>query len=222
MRARSQAGKVRIVVVMFDWDGVLLDSLQTGFNVYNKIFARMGTKQLTKDEFLGAQSPNWYEFYMKVGIPESLWKDTDKEWVRLYKEESPELHSDALGCITTLRKHGFRLGLVSNGSKERVEEELKRLRLTLYFDSTIFGVKREELKPSPFMLDRTLNVLGLSPDDAVYVGDSPADIQAAKNAGVRSIGIARGPIQAVRLQAERPDQIFGGLSQMTEFLLNNS
>ncbi len=203
---------------MFDWDGVILDSLGAAFNVYNRIFVRVGTKQLTKDEFLEVQSPNWYEFYEKVGLPKTLWKEVDEEWLRLYKEESPDLHPDALGCLDLLKEAKLKLALVSNGSRDRVERELVKFDLKRYFDVVVFGEKKEELKPSPVMLERALGVMGVEPRKAVYVGDSPADVQAAKNAGVPSMAIARNPIQRERLGKEGPDSIFGGLAEAAEYL----
>lgn len=207
--------------VMFDWDGVLIDSLGSSFNVYNKIFAKLGVRQLTKDEFLELQSPNWYDFYRRIGLPERHWKQADDDWLSFYDEEKPGLHPDALGCLTTLKKHGFNLALISNGSKERITQELVRLKVRSFFDSIEFGVRKEHLKPSPYMLDKTLTLLKIDPAKAVYVGDSPADIQAAKNARVPSIALARGPIQVQRLRAERPDHLFTGLDEMTNFLTHN-
>jgi HAD superfamily hydrolase (TIGR01662 family) len=205
--------------VLFDWDGVLLDSLGAAFSVYNKIFARIGTKMLTKDEYLELQSPNWYEFYIKIGLPMSLWKEVDHEWLRLYEEESPDLHPDALRCLSVLKESGFKLALVSNGSKSRVEKELASFGLDRLFEVVLFGEKKEELKPSPVMIQRALGVMDVKPKSAVYVGDSPADIQAAKNAKVPSIAIARGPIQTGRLGREGPDRMFADLDEMTAFLL---
>lgn len=208
-----------IAGVVFDWDGVLLDSLGASYNVYNRIFEEIGTKWLTKEEFLWLQSPNWYEFYSKIGLPASLWKHVDDEWLRLYKEENPRLHADAMQCLDLLKAAGFTLALVSNGSKGRVEGELTRFGLGRCFGAVICGEKKEELKPSPLMLQRALEIVALEAGRAVYVGDSPADIQAAKNAGVTSIAIARGPIQVGRLRAENPSLLFGGLTEMTGFLL---
>ncbi len=205
--------------VMFDWDGVLLDSLGAAFNVYNKIFARIGVRPLSKDEYLEVQSPNWYEFYSKVGLPATLWKEVDGEWLRLYKGETTELHPDARPCLDSLREAGLKLALVTNGSRSRVEDEVARFGLELCFEAAFFGERREELKPSPVMLERALKSMRVGPRSAVYVGDSPADIQAAKNAGVPSVAIARGPIQVERLQKEAPDWIFGGLAEMTDFLV---
>jgi HAD superfamily hydrolase (TIGR01509 family) len=213
---------VKTTVVMFDWDGVLIDSLGASFSVYNKIFADIGAKRLTKDEFLEYQSPNWYEFYRRIGLDERLWKKVDEDWVNLYEEEKPGLHDDAMRCLTRLKDNGFRLALVSNGSRERVDEELTRFRVRSFFDSLEFGVKKEQLKPSPFMLEKTLSLLKVKPGEAVYVGDSPPDIQAAKSAGIPSIALARGPIQTQRLGDENPDHIFGDLDQVTEFLTGRS
>lgn len=207
--------------VLFDWDGVIIDSLGASFNVYNRIFADMGARQLTMDEFLRVQSPNWYEFYQKIGLPEKFWKEADEKWVRLYGNESPGLHTDTIRCLSTL-KAKFRLALVSNGSESRIDAELTKFRLRHFFDSVMSGVPREHLKPSPFMIKKTMNVLCIEPDQAVFIGDSPADIQAAKNAGVLSIALAREPIQAERLKVERPDHIFNGLGPVTKFLIEGA
>jgi pyrophosphatase PpaX len=209
----------QVAAVLFDWDGVLLDSLGAAFNVYNRIFARIGTKMLTKDEYLELQSPNWYDFYVKIGLPTSLWNEVDHEWLRLYEEENPDLHPDAIRCLTALKERGLKLALVSNGSRARVESELSRFDIGRFFGVVVSGEKKEELKPSPVMLQRALGALGLGPTDAVYVGDSPADIQAARNARVSSIAIARGSIQVKRLGGEKPDRMFAGLDEMTNFLL---
>ena len=209
----------RVTGVLFDWDGVLLDSLGAAFNVYNKIFARVGTKMLTKDEYLELQSPNWYEFYVKIGLPPSIWEEVDQEWLRLYEEESPGLHPDALRCLSVLKEVGLRLALVSNGSRSRVGKELTQFGLGGFFEVVLFGEKKEELKPAPVMIQSALGTMGMKPQDAVYVGDSPADIQAAKRAKVPSVAIARGPIQAERLSREQPDQMFADLNEMTCFLL---
>lgn len=215
--SESQITKARGVV--FDWDGVLLDSLGSSRRVYNKIFEKIGMRPLTSDEFLEYQSPNWYEFYVRVGVPQARWKEVDQEWVRLYKEERPSLYSDAMGCLDALKASGFRLAIVSNGSRPRIEAELERFGLGPRFESVFCGEKRDELKPSPAMLKRTLDELDLGPSAVVYVGDAPADIQAAKSVGVPSIALARGPIQEGRLRSEGPDYLFGGLGSMTDFLV---
>jgi AHBA synthesis associated protein len=214
-------GKGRIAGVIFDWDGVLLDSLGSSFNVYNRIFEKLGTRRLTRDEFLRLQSPNWYEFYVSVGLPARHWDYVDVEWLRQYGQEKPSLYPDARRCLGSLSSAGLRLALVSNGSEVRVKKELQELGLAPMFESVLCGRSKEELKPSPLMLQRTLSALGLAPADAVYVGDAPADIQASKNAGIASVAISREPILGERLRAENPDRLFGGLDELTLFLADS-
>lgn len=207
--------------MIFDWDGVLLDSLGSSFNVYNRIFEKLGTRRLTRDEFLRLQSPNWYEFYVNVGLPARNWDYVDVEWLRQYDREKPSLYPDARRCLDCLGSAGFRLALVSNGSEARVKKELQELGLAPLFGSVLCGRSKEELKPSPLMLQRTLLALGLAPADAVYVGDAPADVQASKNAGIVSVAISREPILGERLRAENPDLLFGGLDELTVFLADS-
>jgi HAD superfamily hydrolase (TIGR01549 family) len=210
---------MKIAGVLFDWDGVLLDSVGVSFKVYNEVFTRIGVRQLTYDEFLALQSPNWYEFYQNVGVPKALWKKADDEWAGLYREENPRLYPDARPCLEALKRSKFRLALVSNGSKARVEGELGKFGLEVFFESVLCGEKKEELKPSPAMLERTLDVLDITLENAVYIGDAPADVQAARNARVTSIAIARSQILAERLRRENPDYLFGGLDEVTALLI---
>ena len=141
--------------VIFDWDGVLLDSLGSSFNVYNRIFEKLGARRLARDEYLRLQSPNWYEFYVKVGLPARHWKYVDDEWLRQYDHERPVLYPDARRCLVSLNSAGFRLALVSNGSEVRVKKELGEFGLAPLFESVMCGTAKEELKPSPLMLQRT-------------------------------------------------------------------
>ena len=146
-----------------------------------------------------------------------MWKQVDDEWLRLYDEEKPSLYPDARDCVARLKAAGLRLALVSNGSEARIERELSDFGLAPAFESVLCGRRQEELKPAPVMLRRTLAALG--PRDAVYVGDAPADAQAAKRVGMVFIAIARGRILRDRLLAEGPDRLFDGLASMTEFVL---
>ena len=154
-------------------------------------------------------------------MPRSLWSVIDAEWLRLYREEDPKLYPDAKECLASLGEAGYRLALVSNGSEARVGSELKLFGLAQAFESVLCGRSVEELKPSPVMLQKTMGVLGLKPMEVVYVGDAPVDIQASRNAGIRSIAIARGPILAERLRRENPDYTFDGLDAMTRFLADS-
>jgi HAD superfamily hydrolase (TIGR01662 family) len=208
----------RVRGVLFDWDGVLHDSLGASFRVYNKILRELGKGGLTESEFLRLHSANWYEFYMRIGIERRLWRVADEMWGRFYADEKTRLYRDARRCLRRLREDGYRIALVSNGSRDRVERELGLFGVACFFESVICSQNASELKPSPIMLVKALNEIGLKRKEAVYVGDSDVDIMAAKRACVASVAISRSEEQADRLAAARPDFIFGSLDEMIEVL----
>jgi HAD superfamily hydrolase (TIGR01509 family) len=210
----------RVSGVLFDWDGVLLDSLSNSMNVYNKIMLEEGMEPLSREKFFRLQSPNWYEFYERLDIPKTMWKRMDDAWVRLYRQEAPKLQPDTMKCLRTLKSSNFRLGLISNGSKARVGGELARFDLNSFFDVVHCPGRNEEMKPAPILLQRALGDLGLQPGNAVYIGDSPVDIQAAQNAGIASIALAREPVQVEMLLAEKPDYLFRDLEGVSKLVLN--
>ena len=82
------------------------------------------------------------------------------------------------------------------------------LPLEHFFDVVVGADDTERHKPDPQPLQHALERLGADRDDAVYVGDSPFDIRAAKGAGMHSIAVTWGRIHPrERLEAEAPDAV---------------
>lgn len=176
----------RLNGILFDWDGVLHDSLGANFRVYNKILGELGMRRLTEKEFVALQSANWYAFYMRIGIEKRLWREADDMWRRFYSSQKTGLYHDTKRCLSRLREEGYRIALVTNGSRERVARELALFGVTRFFDVVICSQNAGELKPSPVMLVRALERLDLKRSEAAYVGDSDVDIVAARRAHVAS------------------------------------
>ncbi len=79
---------------------------------------------------------------------------------------------------------------------------LKELRLDGYFEVVVGGDTFEEKKPSPLPVLKTLEILGISPEDTLMVGDTDADITAGRLAGVKTALAKWG---YVRLNGTQPD-----------------
>ncbi len=105
------------------------------------------------------------------------------------------------------------LGLVTSGSTWRVRAQLRTFGLTSLFTVRVFGDEVACRKPHPAQLLLALRRMGVRPGMAVYVGDTPEDVQMARRAGVTSVGvIGNSPVPA-RLLAARPDI---SISRITE------
>ncbi len=82
---------------------------------------------------------------------------------------------------------------------------LKGLGLSGLFDLVLGGTPERKLKPDPQMIFETLAFLGVSPDAALFIGDSANDIHAARAAGVRSCGVGYGLSPKEEIWAAAPD-----------------
>ena len=86
--------------------------------------------------------------------------------------------------------------------------------MTRLFRARVCSGDTPEKKPHPRPLHLALECIGLGPGHCVYVGDSPEDVQMAKAAGVRVIGVL-GPFPTEkRLRAAKPDLLLDSLLEV--------
>jgi pyrophosphatase PpaX len=96
--------------------------------------------------------------------------------------------------LATLKERGHRLGIVTAKRRLTVDLAFARLPIEHLFETVVGGDETEHHKPHPAPLLLALDRLGAAPEDAVYVGDSPFDMEAAKAAGLFAIGVSWGRI----------------------------
>ena len=102
------------------------------------------------------------------------------------------LYPGAMDLIHTLKDQGKQVGLVTNKPRRFVELMLPAFNLFDVFDSIVAGDDLPTKKPEPDMVHRALSDLDCAPYEACLVGDSKADLGAAKAAGVASILVSFG------------------------------
>ena len=99
-------------------------------------------------------------------------------------------YDDTLDTLAALRQRGLRIGLVSNTMwpSRYHQRELDRFGVTPYLDHTVFSAEAGVWKPQPGIYHLSLDALGASAAEAVFVGDTPeADIAGAQRAGMRAV-----------------------------------
>lgn len=100
-----------------------------------------------------------------------------------------KLRDNTQEVLSTLKKQGYKIGLICNTTHGVVIRELlKNFHLTNYFDFTIFSDEFGLRKPRVEIFEETLSKLGVKPDEAIHIGDRPdLDILGAKNAGMFAV-----------------------------------
>ena len=197
-------GTARFQAVLFDWDGTLVNTAEASYRCYEKLFGSYGIA-FDRDAFRRTYSPNWHLTYSALGLAEERWAEADKRWLSHYCEEEIVLIEGARDALLRVRAAGLRAGLVTSGDRVRVSRELADLGMAELFEVLVCAEDTVRRKPHPEPLLLALQRMRLGAAEAVYVGDSPEDVQMAQAAGVRTVGIPGGFPNREALAAARPD-----------------
>lgn len=136
-------------------------------------------------------------YVKKLGIdPVELWKIIDAANNRYRKKMLAEGKIKAFPDVSSLeelKKMNLKLAAVSNASLENTLLVLRAFDLEKYF-GLVLGKDYSNLdgvKPSPYLIEKALKGLELSPAEALVVGDSSNDVLAAHRAGVKAVNVIR-------------------------------
>jgi putative hydrolase of the HAD superfamily len=123
--------------------------------------------------------------------------DMVREWER---HENFTLYEDALPALDELRRHGLKIGLISNGQRD-LEEFVRHHVLDV--DATVGSKSHGRIKPDPSIFTAALRALDVAPDEVAMVGDSyEDDIEGARALGIHAILLDRDG-----LRPEEPQRI---------------
>jgi HAD superfamily hydrolase (TIGR01549 family) len=176
--------------VFFDLDGTLLDSFRSHLAIYKATLAEFGVA-LDAKRFRSHYSPNWNEFYRRVGLAPEHWEAASVEWLRRAAGHEPRLFPGVAAALRRLRRD-FRLGVVTGGSGPRVRADLERGGITGLFEVVVAADDVREPKPAPEGLQLALRTLDFAAPQALYVGDTESDYDFARAAGVAFVAVAGG------------------------------
>lgn len=199
--------------VLFDWDGTLLNSYAADSAAYLAMFRAMGVPW-GEAELEAHYSPNWYRVYRAAKIPRARWDQADEAWRLTYAKQAPKLLPGARRVLSKLsRQHA--LGLVTSGDRDRVHQQLRSFRLLKHFAARVCSGDTRLRKPHPAPLRLALRHMSLRPQETVYVGDSPEDLEMSRRAGVRAAIAVLGPFPTEkRLRAANPDLLLESIEEL--------
>lgn len=110
--------------------------------------------------------------------------------------ESPgsmQLRAGALELLKTLKQMDIRLGLITNGSTQVQNATIDAIGIRDYFEVIIISEEADLRKPDPAIFEKALEILGVPPDQAWYIGDHPkSDIFGASQARLTGVWVRSG------------------------------
>ncbi len=199
-------GSPRFRAVLFDWDGTLADTAEATYRCYLRTFDAYNIA-FDRDVFARTYSPNWYDTFRCLGLPEHQWADADERWLRHFAEETVGLIEGARDVLQQLADRGIDLAVVTSGTRDRVTREMEHHGVAPLLRACVFGTDVAQKKPHPEALLHCLEQMGVDAAHAAYVGDSPEDIAMARAANVFAVAVPGGYPNRDALVAARPDAL---------------
>ncbi len=184
-------------VILFDMDGTIADTdqmiVETFLYLYDKY--REGRRTPIEEIYYFSGPP--IRDSIKKEFPgqdvETILKDFREKSISLYPSTVKEF-PDSREVLLNLKKHGYKLGVVTNKSSDPARYCLKLLNQEDIFDICIGFNDVKEGKPSPEGILKAIEALGEKDiSKAIYIGDNKVDIVSADNAGIDSILVTWGP-----------------------------
>lgn len=175
--------------VLFDLDGVLVDSMAPWMSLTNETLVRFGSPPLTRGEFLSAC---WGKTFREV--LDNRLKENDIQSAygfaverSLHHFRDVEVFEGTVDSLIEMRNSGVSLAIVSNSPVDFLNPLLEASGIRKFFDISLGSVPGVNPKPHPDMLNIAMRKLCVSPENSMMVGDRESDILAAKNAGIKSV-----------------------------------
>lgn len=195
MGMRGSETRTGTRAIIFDLDGVLVDSAPFHRAAFEEIFAPFGIQTFEYSQFAGWRTRDVVAKVLCDAGCEAASDVIDAAAARksrLARDRMAASDPVVPGCTTVLQElssQGLTLALASSGSPESVAAFLDSTGVRPLFRSVLSGADVQHAKPDPEIYRRTCEQLGLDPADCLVVEDAPAGVAAARRAGISAVGI---------------------------------
>ena len=191
--AAPKPARSRIAAVIFDLDGVLLDSETAWVEVKKEFTEESGGhwKDRAQWEMLGMSSTEWSQYMhdeLAVPVPpEQISSEVAERLVERYRQRLPLLPG-AVGAVRSLARE-WPLAVASSSNRNVIDLVLERARLADAFAATVSSEEVERGKPAPDVYLEAARRMGVEPESCAAIEDSGNGIRSAHAAGMAVIAV---------------------------------
>lgn len=190
---------MQVKAIIYDFDGPINDSFREGIRrikilcaIHNAAFGREQRAKLV--ELWGL--PGVELLQQSLGITPELAVPMYKEWERMDLADPVPLIPGAKDVLYWCHRNGFLNCLLTTRNRENITDIFERVDLMRSFDVMSTRQDVEHRKPDPrafrYVLEK-LSERGIPKDGCIFIGDTPVDIEAGKQAGIRTLVVQTGP-----------------------------
>jgi phosphoglycolate phosphatase len=216
---------LRYGLIVFDWDGTLIDSAGAIAECIRESARELGLEVPDRERArhvigLGLQAS------LQLAVPD-LPAHRTREFVEAYrrhflaKEDAMQLFPGVAQLLDALLARGHRLAVATGKSRRGLDRALKASGLGKHFAATRCADETTP-KPDPAMLHELIAQLDGSADDSLMIGDTSHDLQMASAAGVDAVAVSYGAHAEASLLAHKPRACLASVQDLDRWLRNHA
>jgi HAD superfamily hydrolase (TIGR01509 family) len=208
-----------IDAVVFDLDGVLVDSEQVWDDVRERLVRERGGRwsETAQADMMGMSSPEWSRYlHEELGLaesPEELNDEVVRRMLERYRSELPLLD----GAVAAVRRlaAAFPLAVASSSNRPLIEAVLETAAIAELFAVVVSSEEVARGKPAPDVYLEAARQLGLAPDRCAAIEDSSNGLRSAHAAGLRVLAIPNAHYPPAPDALALADAVLGSLEDLT-------
>lgn len=205
--------------IIFDIDGTLASTNDLICASFNHVAAKYLGRQFTWKEIQTLFGPT--EDVILNDLMKKDYNDARNDYYEFYSEQHDSLAGIYPGMdklIKGLKNEGVLLSIYTGKGKQSSEITLKKIGVFDYFDMIVTGDDIPGQKPSPVGVERFLSQYNLDKDRVMMIGDAPADVKAARNAGIKCASVLWDSYAKEKVLEMGSDYVFHTVEELSDFL----
>jgi phosphoglycolate phosphatase-like HAD superfamily hydrolase len=216
-----------IKLVAFDWNGTLIADNNAVFESDNEVLKFLGRKKVSFTDFLKHFDVPVKNYYLALGLDEKILEEKaqgiSQTFHKYYEKRATKIRSrsHAKETLNWLSGEDISAVIISNHIKEKIIEQLVRLKMDIFFDEVLgnysIGTAYKTRNKKERLLEY-LNSNNINPADILIVGDTLEEIQMAKELKALSVAITHGNCSTPRLNAAKPDYLISDLGNIINII----
>lgn len=207
--------------IIFDIDGTLTSTNELIFASFNHITEKYLGKTYSKEEITNLFGPP--EDQILKDMCGDNFEMAKKDYYDFYNNNHhmADLYPGIKDLLSHLKENNVLLSIYTGKGKKAGVITLKKLDIHDYFDLIITGDDVVEHKPSAEGINKFIEKFKLEKNQVLMVGDSPADVKAAKAAGVKIASVLWDSYAKEKVLQLKSDFVFHSVKELRKFLENN-
>lgn len=201
-------------LIVFDFDGTLVDSKEVSIKIYNQLAEKYNTRNIENLDSLRGLS--LIDRFKVLNIPFYKLPLFAADFTKQYKHSIKTLSivSGMTEVLLELKRRGYEMAIVSSNSESNIRDFLRKNNLniikTVISSTNVLGKDKD--------IQKLLALHKLNPSEVVYIGDEIRDIKACKKVGLKIIWVNWGYDVLDKYYEDQPDYFAGSPQEILSFL----